>query len=378
MSAGLAWYESSALQSLHSVVVSGGLQLPLGPEGLFVHQPSSPKHSAGRLAWRRGPFPGANDAVSVPPGHGPTWRPSVGRRQVQIMLGVLWLFDGALQLQPYMYRQAFVTSTLAPNAAGQPGPLGASITWAAGVVSHHLVVANTAFATVQILIGVGLLVPLTVRPALAGSLVWGLAVWWVGEGFGLLFTGHASPLTGAPGAVLLYVVIAVLVWPTRTDDRLVDVDPAPLGELGGRAAWGLLWSGAAVLWLLPANRAPGSVNDALTGAATGEPAWLSGAIRNVARAADGHGTMIAVVLAVVSAAIGWGVFTARPVPFLAAGALLSVAFWIFGQAFGAILTGQGTDPNTGPLFVLLALSVLPPPASRALVLGAARYSMAPG
>ncbi len=32
---------------------------------------------------------------------------------------------------------------------------------------------------------------------------------------------------------------------------------------------------------------------------------------------------------------------------------------MFGEAFGGIFTGLATDPNTGPLLVLLALAVYP-------------------
>jgi hypothetical protein len=53
----------------------------------------------------------------------------------------------------------------------------------------------------------------TVKAALVGSVAWSLAVRWLGEGLGGLFTGTASPITGAPGAVLLYALIAVLAWP---------------------------------------------------------------------------------------------------------------------------------------------------------------------
>ena len=32
---------------------------------------------------------------------------------------------------------------------------------------------------------------------------------------------------------------------------------------------------------------------------------------------------------------------------------------MFGEAFGGVFTGLGTDPNTGPLLVLLALALYP-------------------
>jgi MYXO-CTERM domain-containing protein len=33
--------------------------------------------------------------------------------------------------------------------------------------------------------------------------------------------------------------------------------------------------------------------------------------------------------------------------------------WVIGQDFGEVLTGQGTDPGTGPLLLLLAAAYWP-------------------
>jgi hypothetical protein len=38
---------------------------------------------------------------------------------------------------------------------------------------------------------------------------------------------------------------------------------------------------------------------------------------------------------------------------------LSIDYWVLGQSFGGITTGIATDPNAGPLFVLLALALFP-------------------
>jgi hypothetical protein len=42
-----------------------------------------------------------------------------------------------------------------------------------------------------------------------------------------------------------------------------------------------------------------------------------------------------------------------------AGVALSLDFWLLGQSLGGLTTGMATDPNTGPLFVLLALALFP-------------------
>ena len=44
----------------------------------------------------------------------------------------------------------------------------------------------------------------TVKIALGTSVVWSLAVWWLGEGLGSVLIGGASPVEGAPGAAIIY------------------------------------------------------------------------------------------------------------------------------------------------------------------------------
>jgi len=44
----------------------------------------------------------------------------ITRRHLQIALGLLWLLDGGLQLQPFMLGTGFAKQVIAPTAAGQP------------------------------------------------------------------------------------------------------------------------------------------------------------------------------------------------------------------------------------------------------------------
>jgi hypothetical protein len=118
-------------------------------------------------------------------------------------------------------------------AQGQPEPIASSINWAAHLASHHLGAYDTLFALIQVAIGAGLLFPPTVRLAILTSFGWTVVVWWFGEGFGMIAMRMASPLTGAPGAVLLYGLIGLLMWPTKRPDRRSAADARPLGELGG-------------------------------------------------------------------------------------------------------------------------------------------------
>src|SRR5580704_4269892 len=136
-----------------------------------------------------------------------------GRRVLQLGLAAVWLLDGVLQYQPWMYTKAF-GEMLADAASGNPAVIAAPITWDAHLVEHHLVLLNTVFATIQLLLGLGIAWRPTVKVALAASIAWSLGVWWFGEGLGLVLTGDVSPVSGAPGAVILYALLAVLLWPS--------------------------------------------------------------------------------------------------------------------------------------------------------------------
>ena len=222
---------------------------------------------------------------------------------------------------------------------------------------------NTTFALVQLAIAAGLLWRPAVKAALAGSIAWALAVWWLGEGLGGVLTGTGSPVTGAPGAVILYALIAVLAWPRRSTSpgRGGLAAASLLGRRCSRAAWLALWGSFAYLILQPAVRAPRSLHDTLAQNAAGEPGWLAALDRGAASAAGSHGLVISVLLATVFAVIAAGLLlpaTTRPALVLAA--LAGLAIWIAGENFGAMATGMATDPNTGPLLILLAAAYWPP------------------
>ncbi|MGH9044986.1 MAG: hypothetical protein ACRDVP_09185 [Acidimicrobiales bacterium] len=278
------------------------------------------------------------------------------------MLGLTWIVAGALQFQPFMFSKGFLDQVIAPVAHGQPAWIAASITWSVHLTGQHHVVYNALFAATQVLIGAGLLVRRSVKPALAVSFGWALGVWWFGEGLGLVSTGTVSPLSGTPGAVIIYALVGALVWPHRSSQHSASEPDRSQrrAALAGKLVWAGLWMSSAALWLLPANREAGSARDAIGAASYG---WLARAQHAAAAAASGHGLGIAIALAGASALIALGIAvpaTARPA--LVAGVALSLAFWAFGQGFGMITTGTATDVNAGPLYVLLALRLWGDPA----------------
>ena len=286
----------------------------------------------------------------------------VTARSIQIGLGIIWLLDGLLQLQPKMFGLDFANMVILPSAQGQPGVVSGVITHMAHLIAAQPVLTDLVFAAIQLLIGVGLLVRETVKPALVLSFVWALGVWALGEGFGGLFNGTAMPLTGAPGAALLYLAVGLVVWPRKSAGERSGPAAAEglLGEGGGQIMWAVVWCGLGVLWLLPASTNGGALSAALRDAGSGEPGWLAHVQLSVAHVLGNGGTSVAVVAAVLSFVIGFGPLIARrPTIFLIAGVALALDFWVLGEAFGQIASGMVTDPNTGPLLVLLALAIYP-------------------
>ena len=152
------------------------------------------------------------------------------------------------------------------TADGNPSVIARPITWDATLVEHHLVLLNTIFATIQLLIGLGIAFRPTVRVALAASIAWSLGVWWFGEGLGGVLNGGASPLNGAPGAVIIYALLAVLLWPAdrrcRRRRRRRSSPARAVGAQVARALWIVLWLSLAYFALTPHEpRAAGAERD---------------------------------------------------------------------------------------------------------------------
>jgi hypothetical protein len=111
------------------------------------------------------------------------------------------------------------------------------------------------------------------------------------------------------------------------------------------------------LWLLAPNSTANATSSSI-GAAPSGAAWLADLQHDAAGALAGDGLLIAIVLAGVSAAIGLAVaIDWHPRAFLTLAVILNLAYWVIGQGLGGILTGSGTDPNSGPLFVLFAIGL---------------------
>jgi len=311
--------------------------------------------------------------------------PVVTRRRLQVALGVLWLLDGALQLQPFMFTKGFADHVIAPAATGQPPFVAVPVHFSASLIAGHPVALDALFAAIQLAIGAGLLFSRTARAALVASVGWALGVWLFGEGLGGLAGGTATFVTGAPGAVLLYAVIGLAAWPRRgPQDRHVrwtvgspsrhaaprraarGGTPPALSPEDDRptrwvpAAWAATWTLFAAMQVLPANDTGSALGAQLAANAAGAPGWLAGAALHLDTLLRHQGAAPVLAFAAVELVIGVLALrhgTPRRVAAIV-GIALALAVWVLGQAFGQIPTGTGTDPSSGLLVALLGVAVL--------------------
>jgi hypothetical protein len=117
-----------------------------------------------------------------------------------------------------------------------------------------------------------------------------------------------------------------------------------------------LWIFFAVEQLAPVNRAPSALHDMVAGMADGEPSWIQSLDHLGAALLASRGTEVSVVLGLAFAVVALGILGSARLTraALVLAMALAALIWIFGQDFGALATGRATDPNSGPLLILLA------------------------
>jgi len=301
----------------------------------------------------------------------------ITKRKIQTALGLLWLFDGLLQLQPQMFGSHFVSGVILPAAQGQPlfvtGPMHALI----HIFLLHPALFNSLAALTQLSLGALILSKPTLKIGLIASIAWGLFVWSVGEAYGGIFSGHSLVLMGAPGAALLYVILALAAMP-KDHDKKVSEPPYWLTFV-----WAICWIGGAIYQLLPSQNTVSSLSSMIAGNGSGQPGWLASLDYHLGSLINGFGKPLSsavhmsaaqmatmptegnsgywfiLLIATVMIFIGLAIFYPRfRTVAVVLGIIVSLVFWVVGQSFGGIFTGLATDPSSAPLFVLLGLAVL--------------------
>lgn len=277
-------------------------------------------------------------------------------RTIMFILGVLWIIDGVLQLQPASFTAMFADAILAPNLQGQPGVITPIINFGVQFFNMNPFVVNLAATVVQLFIGFILVLPFK-RPlkvfVLYLSIAWALIVWVFGEGLGLVLTGNASFYTGAPGSVLLYLILTVfLLYPRKfTAKRLPIVG-------------GAVFLFGALLQLLPTFWSASGVESVFSLAASDSIEAVAGPAGMVSNLVSQAPLISNAVLALLLAVFG-GLLLVRPSRVLGLSVVIFLILtWWFGQDFGGILTfptSTATDPNSAIVLTLFLIPLLMKP-----------------
>jgi len=252
-----------------------------------------------------------------------------------------------MQYRSFMFTKAFA-QMLAGTAPGNPAVIAGPVTWPARLIGHHVVVAKATFATAQLLLGLGIAWRPTVRVALGASIIWAVTVWRLGESLGLVLTGNASPANGAPGAVIICALPAVLLWPAGRDRPSPFVAGCAVGTRAARAPWLVLWATLAFLALQPAARAPQGMSGLISPMASGQPGWLAWIDDRAASALSHQGLAASAVLAAALIVVALGGLPAAGRPCHARPCRRRGRGHLARRGAGRRPHRPGTDANSGP------------------------------
>jgi hypothetical protein len=237
----------------------------------------------------------------------------------------------------------------------------------------HLAAVNWLIVIVQVLLGLGFLFlsESFLKPVVILSIIWAFIVWYGGEGMSMLLTGTSSILTGAPGAVLLYPLLGLVIWPRSQVDGASKNTAEKTGNEGLISRhflrWVLagFWIFAALLQLQPNWWQPGQISQAI-GSMVGQGGLntvvVDPILQQISQATANSEIPLNLALVVVFLALGIALVVVKDEqvrPLLTTALVISVVFWYLTEGFGMILTGMATDFNSGLLIVVMALACWP-------------------
>ncbi len=268
-------------------------------------------------------------------------------------LGALWIWDAVLSLQRDMGLGQLYMVTM--GGAGEPG-------WYVRLINDQLIaylynhqLASALDATVFIIqMALGLAIAFgrdrrLGRWALWASLGWALLVWFFAEWMGGLLAGM-SFFTGGPGAAILYAAVGVILLARRgPDDQFLP----RFGRVLGAA-----WLVGAALQAFPGWWRSLTVADAVRGNLVLTPVSVRTApIKAFVTLASRHPITANLSLMLAMMAVGLLLVRGpeRPASY---GALVvwAGALWWLGENLGGVFGGLSTDPNTGAVWIMLAVA----------------------
>ena len=278
-------------------------------------------------------------------------------------IGLFWILAGILQFQPLMFTPDFyewyppsiMESTIQSTADGQPHLVVTLVHFGSSVWATHPILFNVLAATLQLCIGLAIIFGPSqiIRMGLWVSVIWGALVWLMGEAFGGVF-GGSSYFDGFPGAALLYVISAFLLLAFAFRENSFLALRTSLRYLVTA-----YWFVVAFLQVIPSSgfwdpstlMAPFANEAAQPGPAfLARPVeWFALFTQSNTGAINAVMILLMVIMAFLTLLDLWNKAT---ITIAAAWLLWS---WWFGQGFGAIFTGSGTDPNSIPVIALWML-----------------------
>jgi hypothetical protein len=152
---------------------------------------------------------------------------TTGRR----LLGAIWLLDGILELFPDT-EHSFI-DLIRSQADGQPTALHDLLIWGANLLAPHAFLWNSALGVAEIILGVLLLVNILPRVTLLVAIALAALIWIWGQALGGMLTGSATD----PGAMPLYILAALMVWPEPVRSRSGGAEQDPAEQHATASSW---------------------------------------------------------------------------------------------------------------------------------------------
>ena len=300
---------------------------------------------------------------------------------IQLTLATFWIVDGLFQLQATMFTSKFAEQVIALAAKGEPSFVAEPMHVVISQLLLHPVIFNSLIALMQLLIGLLIIWKKSLRLGLVVSIIWGLSVWYLGEGLGGILGSQTSLLLGAPGAALLYAILSLSVKPAGIKGAWINkVYPAYWLIF----AWLILWVGLSTYQIFVGPNTVNNYSAVILTNAHSAPGWIapididtahllsqlsgSGSAllvpdnmhQNQLSYFSNRGNWLVVFIFIIQIGIGIGVLFKRHIRLVAltAGIILSLCFWIIGQSLGGYYSGLATDLNSAPLFILMAIAII--------------------
>ena len=287
------------------------------------------------------------------------------QKLLRVSIGVMWIVSGLLQAQPAMFTSDFyakypsriMQSLLQQVASGQPSWLHHLLLAGMAIWGRNPIIWNSLVVLLQLALGISVVSRRPRRwwtPVLVSSLLWALFIWVFGEAFGNLFHFQAwNVVSGSPGTTFWLAFASVLLLALEGKSSIAWVSSFLRFFLSAV----LLLLGIVQL-IVPINWTSASVMASYANAAAlPQPSFLSLPIQAlvlaVANVPHIGNLFIGLPLVVVGGllfAIGW-----RKSILLIAWLWLFWSWW-FGQDFGTVFSGLGTDVNSAPLLMMFTIA----------------------